>query len=219
MIAGPQGSNEYSIETWIVPENLDQNGPARIISYSSGTGSRNFTLGQKRVQYGLRNRSMANGIDNNGRPGLYTAMADANVKTELQHVVVTFDQVNGRRIYVNGVFDGKVDPQGPGSLANWNPNYPLSWVMNPLTIVCGKARCILPRFSPSLTPQQVAQTSIPIWDKHIYSNSMCQLGSAHRVAILKWKVREFDAFSYLLAKPTFLARTPITSRSRTSVSP
>ena len=38
-------SGEYSIEAWVVPANVTQEGPARIISYSAGDSNRNFTLG------------------------------------------------------------------------------------------------------------------------------------------------------------------------------
>ncbi len=39
-------TNEITIEAWIKPENLTQEGPARIFTMSEGGGSRNFTLGQ-----------------------------------------------------------------------------------------------------------------------------------------------------------------------------
>ena len=41
-IADPDGgTQQYSIEAWVIPDNTDQEGPARIISYSRGTGNRN----------------------------------------------------------------------------------------------------------------------------------------------------------------------------------
>jgi hypothetical protein len=42
---------EYSIETWVAPANVTQEGPARIITYSAGTADRNFTLGQTQYNY------------------------------------------------------------------------------------------------------------------------------------------------------------------------
>jgi len=37
------GGNQFSVEAWVIPEALDQTGPARIVSYSVDTGRRNFT--------------------------------------------------------------------------------------------------------------------------------------------------------------------------------
>jgi len=40
-----QATGEYSIEAWVVPANVTQEGLARIVSYSGGVDTRNFTLG------------------------------------------------------------------------------------------------------------------------------------------------------------------------------
>ena len=37
-----QATGEYTVEAWVVPANVTQEGPARIISYSAGTDDRNF---------------------------------------------------------------------------------------------------------------------------------------------------------------------------------
>jgi hypothetical protein len=88
----------FSAEAWLIPENTTQTGPARIVSYSINTGTRNFMLGQNAAIYRARNRSSV--ANANGDPALDTTAAD--VKTELQHVVMTFDPAVGRKIYVNG---------------------------------------------------------------------------------------------------------------------
>ena len=41
----------------------------------------------------------------------------------LQHVVLTFDPVEGRRIYVNGVYTGDADPSSVGSLSSWDDSF------------------------------------------------------------------------------------------------
>ena len=43
-----QKSNQITIEAMIKTESLDQSGPARIITFSQNTNSRNFTLGQEK---------------------------------------------------------------------------------------------------------------------------------------------------------------------------
>ena len=80
---------------------------------------RNFHLGQTLYSYDVRNRSVLPAIDGNGKPALITYPADQDLQATLQHVVVTYDQYRGRRIYVNGVFTDDVDEQGPGRLWNW----------------------------------------------------------------------------------------------------
>jgi hypothetical protein len=87
----------FTIEAWLIPEDTAQDGPARIVSYSSSTTERNFMLGQNAIYYRFRNRSSAS--DANGEIGLESLTQD--VTTELQHVVVTFDSGIGRKIYVN----------------------------------------------------------------------------------------------------------------------
>jgi hypothetical protein len=93
-------STQFSVEAWVIPENLDQSGPSRIVSYSIDTGTRNFTMGQSADRY--NDRVATNETGNNGNnPEL---LSDANtVSTELTHVVMTYDSAaGGRKIYING---------------------------------------------------------------------------------------------------------------------
>lgn len=89
---------EYTVEAWLVPDNTTQDGPARIVSYSSSTTVRNFALGQNAIYYQLRNRTSTS--DNNGNPALEAL--EPQVDTVLQHVVTTFDADVGRKVYING---------------------------------------------------------------------------------------------------------------------
>lgn len=118
-----KATNEYTIEGWIAPANVTQEGPARIVTYSGGSNTRNFTLGQTLYNYNFLNRSTNS--DANGQPALSTADADERLQATLQHVAVTYDPVNGRRIYVNGEYTGDVDGVEPGTLNDWNDTYVL----------------------------------------------------------------------------------------------
>ncbi len=119
-IADPAvGTQQYTVEAWATPANIDQEGPARIVSYSRG-GSRNFMLGQVQYTYHVRNRSLNPASNGDGLPALQTADADRDAQDRLQHVVVTYDAFRGRRVYVDGVFTDDVDPIGPGRLWNWD---------------------------------------------------------------------------------------------------
>ena len=91
-------SGAYSVEAWVIPDNNAQDGPARIVSYSQDTATRNFTVGQNAIYYVLRNRSANTGA--NGTPQLEAL--EREVATNLTHVVMTFDPASGRKIYLDG---------------------------------------------------------------------------------------------------------------------
>ncbi|MGD8240749.1 MAG: DUF4038 domain-containing protein, partial [Armatimonadota bacterium] len=92
-------SSALTIEAWATPAALDQTGPARIVSLSKDTGSRNFTLGQTAGSYITRLRTTA--TSTNGIPELVSE--PTAVGTELTHVVYTRLETGDARIYVNGV--------------------------------------------------------------------------------------------------------------------
>ena len=94
------GGNQFSVEAWVIPENTDQTGPARIVSYSIDTGRRNFTLGQRASQYAARVQTLETG-PNGSNPELRSD--NDTVNTELNHIVMTYDNMQGgRKIYING---------------------------------------------------------------------------------------------------------------------
>ncbi|MEO0442462.1 MAG: LamG domain-containing protein [Pseudomonadota bacterium] len=120
-----RASGEYSIEAWVVPLNVTQDGPARIVTYSGATDRRNFTLGQTTYDYDFLARSST--TDANGLPALSTPMADEVLQATLQHVVATYSATEGRQIYVNGVLvTDDLDPQGPGHFDSWDRNFALA---------------------------------------------------------------------------------------------
>src|SRR5437879_1943531 len=112
-----QSSGEYSIEAWVAPANVAQTS-AYIVSYSGSNATRDATLGQDAMQYEGRARSST--TDTNGTPPLITTTTTGAAQAALQHVVLTYDPVNGQKIYVNGVSTGDADPAKGGSLANWD---------------------------------------------------------------------------------------------------
>ncbi len=114
-------TGEMTIEAWVVPANVVQEGPAAIVSYAGSTTERNFTLGQSQYNYDflLRNAS----ADFAGMPALSTPDAAEVLQATLQHVVLTQDPVNGRRIYVNGLDTGVAEPAQP--IRNWDSSYAL----------------------------------------------------------------------------------------------
>lgn len=94
---------EFTVEAWVIADNNAQDGPARVVSYSADTQVRNFTLGQNAIYYQLRNRTADS--DANGAPALEAITQQ--VESVLQHVVVTFDEDVGRKVYMNGQLDNE----------------------------------------------------------------------------------------------------------------
>jgi hypothetical protein len=212
-IADPNGgSGEYSIEAWVVPGNTTQegeSGPARIVTYSRGTGNANFTLGQRLYQYSARNRTVHQDVSNRGDPALITYDADEDLQATLQHVVVTFDRFLGRRIYVNGVWTDDLDEQETARLWNWDDRNRLAlgnetsgtgneWI--------GQVR-FLAIHERALTAPQVSQNY--------------QAGVGRRITmtfdISQWagtgttidfSVTEIDNYSYLFCQPTIRGPNP-----------
>lgn len=201
LIASGSGSQQYTIEAWVVPANTTQEGPARIVSYSDGTARRNFTMGQRLYNYVFRNRALVPGITENGTPDLETADADEDLQATLQHAVMTFDQVNGRRIWVNGRFTDDVDPLGPGLLVSWSPDYRFV-LANETTNSrpwAGQMKLVAIH-DRALTPEQILQNYLAgAGQKFILRFGLDD--ALHAGAYIEFEVSEFDAYSYLFCFP------------------
>jgi hypothetical protein len=63
--------NQMTLLVWLRPDNLEQTGPARIVTYSQDWMYRNFTLAQIRNTLSFRLRTPASGL-NGTNPALYT---------------------------------------------------------------------------------------------------------------------------------------------------
>ena len=110
-------TDQLTIEAAITPAGLKQVGPARIVSFSSDTGSRNFTLGQQNDKLIFRLRTPRTG-DNGANPEIELCELEAG---KLQHVIVTYMRgllacyLNGEQVLVTN----KVQ----GDLSNWAPHH------------------------------------------------------------------------------------------------
>ena len=112
-------SGELTIEVWVTSENNQQTGPARIVSLSTDTTRRNFTLGQDGAKYDVRLRTES--TNENGLPSLSTA--EGSLKSELTHVVYTRNAAGDATIYVNGKPSGTKKVEG--KLTNWSGDFRL----------------------------------------------------------------------------------------------
>ncbi len=201
-----KATGEYSIEAWVAPANVVQE-DAHIVSYSGGTMARNMTLAQREYQYQAFNRSSR--TDSNGDPALLTAAADEDAQASLQHVVVTFDPVNGRRMYVNGNYTGDADRSGGGSLSDWDDSFALvlgnetsgnrSWA--------GVMRLVAIH-SRSLTSAQIQQNfAAGVGERYFMLFNVSHLVDVPQ-SYMMFEASQYDSYSYLFDKPTFISLDP-----------
>ncbi len=210
-IAHPEkGSQQYTVEAWVAPANIDQDNFPRIVSYSDGTSRRNFTLAQNLYTYAFRNRTTAKKIDRNGMPALVTSDEDEDAQAALQHVVVTYDRVNGRKVFVNGRFTGDKDPVRPKLLLNWNHDFRV--VMGNETSGnrewMGQIRFVAIH-DVALTKKQIKQN----FKEGVGQRFLVRFGLDEWLAttgnVVEFTVQEFDNYSYLFCAPRFSGPPPL----------
>ncbi len=204
-LADPDGgSQQYSVEAWLAPDNIEQEGPARMVTYSNGTQERNFTLGQNQYNFNFRNRNINNDVNGNGQPALETPDAEQDLQAALQHVVITYDQYRGRRIYVNGDYTDDGDPVDPMRLWNWDSSHRFA-VGNETSNNRdweGQARLVAV-YEVALSEAQIVQNyNAGIGKRVVFRFDVSQWISGAYVEML---VSELDAGSYLFCAPTFVS--------------
>ena len=128
-------SNALTVEIWLEPANLTQEGPARLFTISGDTSNRNVTLGQEGPALQARLRTTR--TSNNGMPAIETGRL---LKTALTHAVYTRDAAGKARLFVNGRLTK--EQSTPGSISNWNGNYRLALGNEFPVTAPGAARCI-----------------------------------------------------------------------------
>jgi hypothetical protein len=197
-----RATGEYSIEAWVVPANVTQE-MARIVSYSAGDNARNFTLQQTLYDYNFRHRSTETGL--NGDPALSTPSADEVLQASLQHVVATYDPVDGRRIYVNGVLVTEADTVAGGSLVDWQDTFALV-LGNEASgdgLWQGTFRLVAIH-NRVLTPEQVVQNfDVGVGEKFFLLFSIEDIIGVPTAYIL-FEVAQYDSYGYLFTRPHFI---------------
>src|SRR6185312_11585571 len=177
-----------------------------IVSYSGSDTARDVTLGQDATQYQAQTRS--DKTDTNGMPPLLTSMTGNFVQAALQHIVLTYDPVNGQKLYVNGQFTGDVDPNGGGSLANWDNTFALvlgnettgdrQWL--------GEIR-FLAIHDSALTPAQITQNfNAGVGQKYYLLFDVSSIVGIPQSYIMM-TAAQYDNYSYLFYDPTFITLT------------
>jgi hypothetical protein len=201
-----RGTGEFSIEAWVAPANVVQE-DAYIVSYSGGTMARNVTLAQREYQYQAMTRSSR--TDSNGNPAMLTNAADEDAQATLQHVVLTYDPVNGRRIYVNGVSTGDTDARGGGSLSDWDDSFAL--VLGNETSSNRQWQGIMRLVavhSRALNATQIRQNfDAGVGERYFMLFNVSDLVNVPQ-AYLMFEASQYDSYGYLFTKPTFISLDP-----------
>lgn len=119
-----RSTNEISLEAWIHPATVTQDGPARIISISDSKTRRDITLGQ-----GLHGNRPADlyivrlsttQTSSNGLPATISPAGSA--VDSLTHVVYTRTRTNLATLYINGQERGVLNVAG--DFSNWDDKMP-----------------------------------------------------------------------------------------------
>lgn len=118
-------SGELTIDMTVTPANVQQDGPARILTMSSGTLSRNFTVGQGQWRHRPKDvfdiRLRTSETNTNGEPSLVSSRGA--VTTAKTHLFYTRQSDGTTQLFVNGnkVATGRV----LGDLKGWYAGFSL----------------------------------------------------------------------------------------------
>jgi Concanavalin A-like lectin/glucanases superfamily len=201
-----KSTGEFTIEAWANNANVAQEN-AYIVSYSAGANSRNATLAQRMYQYEGYTRSDKTGV--NGNPVLLTRAADMDAQAALQHVVMTYSPVEGRRFYVNGVYTGDEDAQGGGSLADWDDTFAL--VLGNETSTNRQWEGVLRLVAihnRALSPTQIEQNfEAGVGEKYFMLFNVSHLVNVPEAYVML-EASQLDSYGLQFTKPTFISLDP-----------
>src|ERR1700733_10894350 len=152
--------------------------------------------------------------DLNGMPQLATPTAALLLQASLQHVVLTYDAVNGRQIYVNGVAAGPPDPQKGGTISSWDSTFALvlgnevsgdrSW-QGLIKFVAIHSR--------AMSAAQVMQNFNAGVGERYYLLFNVSTVTGVSQAYMMLTVSQYDSYSYLFNQPTFVSLDPTVTSS------
>jgi len=206
-----QATGEFSVEAWVAPA-LVAADKSYMVSYSGGDTTRNFTLGQTNQDYDFMLRNSNTALT--GLPQLQTPNAAMALQASLQHVVLTYDAVNGRQIYVNGVAVGPPDPQKGGTISTWDSTFALvlgnevsgdrSW-QGLIKFVAIHSR--------AMSAAQVMQNFNAGVGERYYELFNVSTVTGVSQSYVMFTVSQYDSYGYLFYQPTFISLDPTVTSS------
>ncbi len=206
-----QATGEFSVEAWVAPA-LVAADKSYMVSYSGGDTTRNFTLGQTNQDYDFMLRNSNTALT--GLPQLQTPNAAMALQASLQHVVLTYDAVNGRQIYVNGTLVPVPDAQKGGTISNWDSTFALvlgnevsgdrSW-QGLIKFVAIHSR--------AMTPAQVMQNfNAGVGERYYVLFNVSTVTGVSQSYVM-FTVSQYDSYGYLFYQPTFISLDPTVTSS------
>ena len=198
-----EATGEYSVEAWVAPAVVAAD-KSYMVSYSGGDTLRNFTLGQTNQNYDFLMRTSTS--DLNGMPQLATPTNAQVLQASLQHVVLTYDPINGRKIFVNGVDTGLADPQKGGTIANWDDTFALVLGNE---VASDRPWQGLIKFvaihNRALTQAQITQNFNAGVGQRFYLLFDVSAATGVSQGYVMFTVAQYDSASYLFTSPTFIS--------------
>src|SRR5271165_1300170 len=201
-----QATGEFSVEAWVAPA-LVAVDKSYMVTYSGGDTLRNFTLGQTNQNYDFMLRS--SNSDLNGMVQLATPTAAMLLQASLQHVVLTYDPINGRQIYVNGVNANVPDPQKGGTISNWDNTFALvlgnevsgdrSWQ--------GLIKFVAVHNRAMSAAQVLQNFNAGVGERYYMLFNVAGVTGVSQSYIM-FTVSQYDSYSYLFYQPTFISLDP-----------
>ncbi|MGC1520566.1 MAG: LamG domain-containing protein, partial [Steroidobacteraceae bacterium] len=201
-----QATGEFSIEAWVAPALVAVDN-SYMVSYSGGDTLRNFTLGQTNQDYDFMLRSSNSVL--NGTPQLKTPDTAMLLQASLQHVVLTYDPVNGRQIYVNGVNANVPDPQKGGTISNWDNTFALvlgnevsddrSWQ--------GLIKFVAIHNRAMSAAQVLQNFNAGVGERYYMLFNVSTVTGVSQSYVM-FTVSQYDSYSYLFYQPTFISLDP-----------
>jgi hypothetical protein len=199
-------TGEFALEMWVAPGNVTQDGPARIVTYSGNATSRNFMVGQTLYNYDTFVRN--DPADAEGMP-LSTPDADEVLQASLQHVVVNYDPINGRRLFVNGESIDVTDQTPPDLLDVWDDTFAfaIGSEVDGSDPWAGTVR-MTAIHNRILTPEQVFENfEVGVGERYYL---LFNVGDHVNIAdaYVVFEVSQFDSYAYLFNEPFFVILDP-----------
>src|SRR6202522_359022 len=202
-----QATGEFSVEAWVAPALVAAKN-SYMVSYSGGDTTRNFTLGQTNQDYDFILRSSNSALT--GLPQLQTPDAAMALQASLQHVVLTYDAVNGRQIYVNGALGPVADPQTGGTISNWDNSFALvlgnevsgdrSWQ--------GLIKFVAIHNRAMSAAQILENYNAGVGQRYYMLFSVAGVGGLPASSYIMMTVSQYDSYGYLFYQPTFISLDP-----------
>ena len=195
-------SGAYSIEAWVIPNNVTQE-MSRIVTYSAGDTARNFSLMQNLYDYDFYNRATTTSL--NGDPAVSTPDADEVLQATLQHVVATYSEIDGRRMYVNGELVSEADAVAGGSMVDWQDTmaFVLGNEVDGNSLWQGTLRLVAIH-DRALTQEQAVQN----FDAGVGERFYLLFGIEEVINVpqsyILFEVAQFDSYGYLFNSPHFI---------------